>query len=314
MSERLRMYVDGMPWTVRVAGRGQPVLFLHGFSGSGLSWAGIAGLGERFRAIVPDLPGHGGTGWEATAAGGGGSSAAGDGSAPGGRSAAGGTTAAGARSATGGPPSDSRARCSVERTADDLAVIARRLGAARFHVVGYSLGARIGLRLAIAHPAAVDRLVLVAPSAGIAEPAARAERVAADTERARLAAAGGIDAFAARWEAEPVLAGEAALPEAVRARQRAIRRSNAPLGLAASLVQAGQGAMEPLQDRLGEIGTPTLVIAGADDPARARAEEVAARIPGARLALVPRAGHAPHLERPDRFHALVFDFLTEAIR
>jgi len=39
--------------------RGQPVLFLHGFSGSGLSWAGLTGLGSRFRVIVPDLPGHG---------------------------------------------------------------------------------------------------------------------------------------------------------------------------------------------------------------------------------------------------------------
>jgi 2-succinyl-6-hydroxy-2,4-cyclohexadiene-1-carboxylate synthase len=284
------MQLDGMPWTIRVAGRGQPVLFLHGFSGSGLSWAGLAGLGERVRAIVPDLPGHGGTGWEGTD--------------PGLRGG----------SAAGGRLTDNRARCSVERTADDLAVIARRLGAARFHLVGYSLGARIGLRLAIAHPAAVDRLVLVAPSAGIAEPAARAERVAADTERARLAVAGGIEAFVAAWEAEPVLAGEASLPEAVRTRQRAIRRSNAPLGLAASLVHAGQGAMEPLQGRLGEIRARTLVIAGADDPARARAEEVAANIPGARLALVPRAGHAPHLERPDRFHALVLDFLTEAPR
>jgi 2-succinyl-6-hydroxy-2,4-cyclohexadiene-1-carboxylate synthase len=307
VTERIRMHVDGMPWTIRLAGRGEPVLFLHGFSGSGLSWAGIAGLGERFRAIVPDLPGHGGTGWEETAPG------ASDGS-PAGGGTAGATSAAGRGTAVGGPPFDNRARCSVERTADDLVVIARRLGAARFHLVGYSLGARIALWLALAHPAAVHRLVLVAPSAGIAERAARAERVAADVERARLAVAGGIDAFAARWEAEPVLAGEASLPEATRARQRAIRRSNAPLGLAASLVQAGQGAMEPLHDRLGEIRAPTLVIAGADDPARARAEEVAAAISGARLALIPGAGHAPHLARPDRFHALVFDFLTEAIR
>jgi 2-succinyl-6-hydroxy-2,4-cyclohexadiene-1-carboxylate synthase len=289
VSERLRLQVAGMTWTVRVVGRGHPVLFLHGFSGSGLSWAGIAGLGSRIRAIVPDLPGHGATGWEGSAEPDAGTGAAG----------------------TGDGPSDRRPRASVERTADDLAAIVARLGAERVDVVGYSMGARIALRLAVAHPEVVGRLVLEAPSAGIADPAARAERAAADAGRARLVVEG-IEAFAARWEAEPVLAGEAALPADARARQAAIRRSHAPLGLAASLVYAGQGAMEPLHARLAAVTAPTLVVAGADDPARARAEEVAAAIPGARLVLVPGAGHAPHLERPDRFHALLFEFLTEA--
>ncbi len=292
MSERLCLQIAGMTWTVRVAGRGRPVLFLHGFSGSGLSWAGIAGLGGRVRAIVPDLPGHGGTGWEAV------------------RPAVS-VADSGAAAAAAGEP-DRRPRASVERTADDLAAIVRRLGAERLDVVGYSLGARIALRLAVAHPEAVDGLVLEAPSAGIADPAARAARAAADAERARLVVGEGVEAFAARWEAEPILAGEAALPADVRARQAAIRRSQAPLGLAASLVYAGQGAMEPLHDRLATVTARTLVIAGADDPARARAEKVAAAIPGGRLALVAGAGHAPHLERPDRFHALLFAFLTEA--
>ena len=284
------MQVAGLTWTVRVAGRGGPVLFLHGFSGSGLSWAGIAGMGSRVRAIIPDLPGHGATGWE------------------GGPEPGAGAGPAGAVDDS----SDRRPRASVERTADDLAAIVRRLGAERVDVVGYSMGARIALRLAVAHPEAVGRLVLEAPSAGIADPAARAERAAADAERARFVVNEGIEAFAARWEAEPVLAGEVALPADARARQAAIRRAHAPLGLAASLVYAGQGAMEPLGDRLAGVATPTLVVAGADDPARARAKEVAAAIPGARLVLVPGAGHAPHLERPDRFHALLFAFLTEA--
>ena len=292
MSERLRMQVHGMPWTVRVTGRGQPVLLLHGFSGSGLSWAGVAGPGERFRAIVPDLPGHGGTGWAAAEP------------APG--------TGRAGRPVANGPKDAGRSRASVERTADDLATILRRLGASRVHVVGYSLGARVALRLAIVHPEVIGRLVLEAPSAGIVDPAARESRVALDTERARLVVEEGIEAFAERWEAEPVLAGEAALPAAARESQRAIRRANTPLGLAASLLYAGQGAMEPLHDRLVEVRAPVLVIVGADDPVRARAEAVAAAIPGARLATVAGAGHAPHLERPDRFHALVLDFLTEA--
>ena len=266
MTERLRMQVGGTTWAVRVAGHGRPILFLHGFSGSGLSWAGVAGLGRRARAILPDLPGHGGTGWE---------------------------------------------RASIEQAADDLATIVRSLGAPQVDVVGYSMGARVALRLVVAHPETVGRLVLESPSAGIADPVARAERAAADAERARLVVTEGIEAFATRWEAEPVLAGEAALPGEARAHQAAIRRSHAPLGLAASLVYAGQGAMEPLHDRLAAIVAPALVVIGADDPARHRAEEVAAAIPGARLALVAGAGHAPHLERPDRFHALLFDFLTE---
>ncbi len=57
MSERIRLLVDGMPWTVRVAGHGPPVLLLHGFSGSGLSWAGP----RRPRRSVPgDRPGPAG--------------------------------------------------------------------------------------------------------------------------------------------------------------------------------------------------------------------------------------------------------------
>lgn len=309
MSERLRMRIGGMTWTVRVAGRGRPVLLLHGFSGSGLSWAGLAGLGSRFRAIVPDLPGHGGTGWEADA-----SAAPGHGVAAPGRgpaSPANGVAGPGGEEPAAGAP-DARPRASIERTVDDLAVIAHRLGVERMDVVGYSMGARIALRLAIAHPHLVRRLVLVAPSAGLAAATARAERAAADAARARLAVEEGIEAFAARWEAEPVLAGEAALPAEARERQRAIRRANTPLGLAASLVYGGQGAMEPLHDRLAEVAAPALVIVGAADPARGRAEEVAAGIPTARLAVVDGAGHAPHLERPDRFHALVIEFLTES--
>jgi 2-succinyl-6-hydroxy-2,4-cyclohexadiene-1-carboxylate synthase len=296
------MQIEGMTWTVRLAGHGQPVLFLHGFSGSGLSWAGLAGLSDRFRAIVPDLPGHGATGWDADD----------PGDSPDAPGVGSRRHASGRRRDPGGPTADPRPRASVERTADDLAAIARRLRVGPVHVVGYSLGARVGLRLAIAHPAAVRRLVLEAPSAGILDPAGRASRAARDTELARLAVSEGIEAFAERWEAEPVLAGEAAMTAAARERQRAIRRANTPLGLAASLVHAGQGAMVALHDRLGEVRAPTLVVAGADDPARARAEEVAAGIPGARLAVVPGAGHAPHLEQPDRFHALVLDFLTEA--
>jgi pimeloyl-ACP methyl ester carboxylesterase len=69
--------------------------------------------------------------------------------------------------------------------------------------------------------------------------------------------------------------------------------------------------MDPLHGRLREIASSTLVIVGADDPVRDRALAVAAGIPGARLAVIDGAGHAPHLEAPDAFCRLVLDFVLE---
>lgn len=282
--------VDGLRWAVRVAGSGPALLLLHGFTGSSRSWAGgsseatpgmeKAAIAAGFSTIAPDLPGHGATGWRTVEA-----------------------------SRPGAAPDPSRA--SVERAAADLAALIRALGHARAHVVGYSLGARVALRLAIAHPACVARLVLEAPSAGVAGAGARAARRAADDALARTLERDGIGPFVDAWERTPVLAGEAHLGVAARAALREIRVAQDPAGLAASLRAAGQGAMEPLHDRLGEIGATTLVVVGSDDPARDRAERVAAGIPRARLAVIAGAGHAPHLEAPAAFNRLVLDFVSE---
>jgi len=197
---------------------------------------------------------------------------------------------------------------SVEATADGLA---RQLGGSRAHVLGYSLGARIALRLAVAHPEVVDRLVLESPSAGIADDAEREARRHADVQLAEDIERDGIEAFVDRWERNPVFTSHAALDPAVAARQRAVRLAHDPLGLAQSLRLAGQGAMQPLHTQLREIRRPTLVVVGALDPARPRAEDVADGIPAALLAVVDGAGHTPHLERPDAFRRLVIEFLLE---
>jgi len=197
---------------------------------------------------------------------------------------------------------------SVEAAADELAhLVADR----RLHVLGYSLGARVALALAVAHPETVDRLVLESPSAGIAGSDERAARRAADDRLAHEIERDGIEAFVERWERNPVFASHAALDPEVAARQRSIRLAQEPHGLAQSLRLAGQGAMTPLHDRLGEIGRPTLVIVGALDPTRPRGEIVASGIPGARLVVIGGAGHTPHLERPDAFRRHVIDFLLE---
>jgi len=275
----VNLEIDGLRWVVRVAGSGPALLLLHGFTGSGRSWGELMAVATTAgrSVIAPDLPGHGGTAW------------------------------APADPADPGSPS----RATIERTADSLPPLLRALGHERADVAGYSMGARVALRLAIAHAARVGRLILEAPSAGIADPGERSVRRAADEALAGILERDGIVAFVDAWERTPVLAGEARLGADARAAVREIRLAHDPAGLAASLRGAGQAAMEPLHGRLGEISSPTLVIVGADDPARDRAEAVAAGIPGARLATVPRAGHAPHLEAPAAFNRLVFDFVSE---
>ena len=201
---------------------------------------------------------------------------------------------------------------SVEATADALAALLAARDAAPAHVVGYSLGARVALRLAVAHPEVVDRLVLESPSAGPAD-RGRASRPPGRRRGARRTHRGRRHrALRRRVGAQPVFAG-ATSPDPDRvARVREMRLGNDPAGLAASLRHAGQGAMEPLFDRLPTIAVPTLVIAGELDAiGRPRAERVAAVIPGARLAVVDGAGHTPHDERPEAFRRLVRAFLEE---
>ena len=264
--------IDGLRWEVRSRGHGAPLLLLHGFTGRATSWEPHARAFARRFRVV--TPDLPGHG----------------------------------RSGIPAEP----ARAGVERTAGDLAAILEREGWRPAHVLGYSLGARIAIRLAIDHPGAVRKLVLESPSAGLATAAERRERRAADEERATAIERDGIDAFVDAWEREPVFTSQAALPRGKAARLRAVRLRNRPAGLAASLRGAGQGAMEPLFDRLADVVAPTLVIAGALDPAgRRRAEVVAAGIPGARLEVIASAGHAPHLENPTAFRSLVLAFLQE---
>lgn len=264
--------VDDLRWEVRIRGTGVPLLLLHGFTGRGTSWEAHAMALARQFRLV--VVDLPGHG----------------------------------RSGIPAVP----ARASVERTADDLAAILRRERCVPAHVLGYSLGARIALRLAVAHPDTLRRLVLESPSAGLATEAERRARRAADEDRANRLERDGIEAFVREWEREPVFASYAALPPARAARLHAERLRNRPVGLVASLRGAGQGSMEPLYDRLAAIRTPTLVIAGALDPTGvARAAAVAAGIPGARLETVTGAGHAPHLETPLIFRSLVTAFLKE---
>lgn len=179
-------------------------------------------------------------------------------------------------------------------------------------LVGYSLGGRLALHAALR--AAPDRgrfgaLVVVGTSAGIADPVERRERRRADDRLADWMAASAIEDVVAHWEEVPALAGQ---PAELVAAQRADRLARDPARLAELLRSAGQGALEPVWDRLAELDTPLLALAGDRDPHyRAAARRMALLAARGEARVVPGAGHAAHLERPAAVAAALLDFLDE---
>jgi 2-succinyl-6-hydroxy-2,4-cyclohexadiene-1-carboxylate synthase len=173
--------------------------------------------------------------------------------------------------------------------------------------VGYSLGGRASLHAALAAPDRVRALVLVGATPGIRDGGERARRREADEARAAEVERVGVAAFVASWLSQPMFSGLRAEAAGVEA-----RLENTAEGLASSLRLAGVGCQEPLWDRLGELRVPVLCVAGErDERYAALARETAAAIgPHASAALVPGAGHAAHLERPDEFLAAVRPFLA----
>jgi 2-succinyl-6-hydroxy-2,4-cyclohexadiene-1-carboxylate synthase len=181
--------------------------------------------------------------------------------------------------------------------------LAQEVGPATY--IGYSMGGRLALHVAAARPDVVERLVLVSASPGIADPAARAARRAADDRLADEIERDGVDAFLERWLALPLFArlptNSAGIEE---------RRRNTAGGLASSLRLAGTGAQASLWHRLDELTMPVLLVVGEHDAKfRAIATEMATAIPDATIEVVAGAGHVVHLEQPAAFVALVRTWL-----
>ena len=170
--------------------------------------------------------------------------------------------------------------------------------------VGYSMGGRFLLHVALHFPEVVDRMVLVSTTAGIEDEAERAQRRDEDEKRARQLMTEGLEPFLRSWLASPLFANLS--PDAAGLESR---MGNTAAGLASSLRRAGTGTQESLWHRLPDLTMPVLVVAGANDAKFADlAFRLAELIPKAELVLLD-GGHSIHLERPQEFAATVERFL-----
>jgi len=257
---------------VERAGRGTPVLVLHGFTGTTRSLEPLASsLEENHDVIRIDLIGHGRSGAPREV----------------------------------GP-------YAMERCVAQVVDVLDALGVDRTHVLGYSMGGRVALALGCSDPERFASALLVGASAGLESTALRSERGTADRALADRIEGEGLEAFVDHWMALPLFATQRCLGEEALTAARAERLQQRPLGLANSLRGMGTGAQPPLHAHLANLRAPVCLVAGElDAKFRAIAVDLASRLPNARTALIGAAGHAAHLEKPEDVLRIARGFFRE---
>jgi 2-succinyl-6-hydroxy-2,4-cyclohexadiene-1-carboxylate synthase len=175
--------------------------------------------------------------------------------------------------------------------------------------VGYSMGGRLALHLAVREPDRFAGLVTVGASPGIDDPDERRRRLNADEELAAWMEFSTIEEVVDRWERLPVFASQS---EELVERQRPGRLDHDPRMLAQLLRSAGQGALRGIFDDLRRLEIPVLALAGEHDERYVQAaRRIALLAPRGDTLPVMGAGHAAHLERPDAVAELLLDFLDQ---
>jgi 2-succinyl-6-hydroxy-2,4-cyclohexadiene-1-carboxylate synthase len=267
-----QLEINGVSYHVRVQGRGNPLLMLHGFTGSSQNWESIMpALSERYQVVSVDLLGHGRT----------------------------------------DAPTDP-VRYAMPQAAADLIAIADYLNLDRFHLLGYSMGGRLALYTAIHYAKRVQALILESSSPGLATEVERSARIDNDNALADRIERAGIETFVNFWESIGLWESQRSLSSEVRQRVRHLRLQNNAVGLANSLRGMGTGQQPSLWDHLQSITIPVLLLTGElDTKFEALNDQMNAHIRSSVRTTIATAGHTVHLEKPTQYTKTVQSFLDD---
>jgi pimeloyl-ACP methyl ester carboxylesterase len=259
--------------------QGDPLVLVHGFTGDVSDWRyQVPEFAPDHRLLIFDLRGHG-------------------------RSEA---------------PRD-RAAYTVDQMADDTEALVAEVGFERYHLLGHSMGGAVVQEIALRRPRRLLSLTLEDTSYRFGLGRNEAVRQWA-AMRHRLAEEQGMRAVADMPPAGPP-------PPHQTEERRAEERERLSRMSVDAFIGAWEHALENwpgVRDRLSEIAVPTLVICGELDGTQfvpetgerrlaglaAAAHVLAEEIPGARLAMIPEAGHAPQYERPEMFNLALREHIT----
>jgi pimeloyl-ACP methyl ester carboxylesterase len=194
----------------------------------------------------------------------------------------------------------------MDRIADDAAGLLDHLGVDQAVVAGCSMGGYASFALWRRHPDRVRALILQDTRPGVDPPEARAARATLANKVLAEGSGAAADAFLPRLLGASTQRDRPDLVASVRA----LILGNRPRGIADALL--GLSARADSNATMATIRVPTLVVCGEEDVITppAESEAMARAIPGARLALIPGAGHLANLENPAAYDAAVRGFLA----
>jgi pimeloyl-ACP methyl ester carboxylesterase len=197
----------------------------------------------------------------------------------------------------------------MDTLALDAATIIESLNAGPVHYVGLSMGGFVGMRLGARRPELLRSLALLDTSSGPEDP----DNVSKYRLLARVYRVVGMRPVSS--QVTPIMFGKTYLAsEAGKAGVKDFLQALAKVKRP-GMVKAILGVTDrpPIYDELAKIHTPTLVIVGEEDVATPveKSKTIAGAIAGARLEIVPEAGHSSTVEQPERLSDLIETFVDE---
>lgn len=199
----------------------------------------------------------------------------------------------------------------MESYCGDLIQLFNHLHIDTCHVLGYSMGGRMALSLTLLYPERIKSLILESSSPGLQYKEERESRKKNDENLARKIEEEGIKSFVHYWENIPLFATQKELPDKIFNSLRKERLSQSKEGLALSLRTMGTGSQPTWWDKLSTVNQDVLLIVGEIDQKFVIInEEMNRKLINGELIIIKNAGHAIHVEEPEKFDKLVTAFLN----
>jgi 2-succinyl-6-hydroxy-2,4-cyclohexadiene-1-carboxylate synthase len=197
----------------------------------------------------------------------------------------------------------------MKATADGVCQLLNNTGIRKCYMVGYSMGGRLALYLALHYPHYFSKVILESASPGLKTVEERKARIEHDKRLAIQLESGNFKHFLSEWFQQPLFRGISELPQFEGMLR--CRLNNDPQALAKSLLEMGTGRQPSLWKKLPGNKIPLLLVVGQKDRKfRSIAEEIASICSAANVMGIKGCGHNTHFEAPERFGKEVEGFLT----